>query len=772
MGRATLTTTHRSASNPLQCAANEQAVDSSLEEWMEQTTTHLKTLVASRRWTIGCRIANAFDRLRRRPDRPLPSDQIRRVCEEFEVWKRTAHTSPSSPDIQRFDAWVRELNLAYRSLLRSRRWKLGNSIIGLARGLLLRRGRLASLGLIDEQFRQYSNRKYGLDQREPIPQLSLADLYYHLGFVREKSKKWNEAVIAYNQALKLDRGWRGVVGPYEKLSRIDPTHPDWLYRLGRAQEKTLSKSPQYDHQVGLRLRKHGNWQDAAKTYREAVRLRQQRADYHFRLAHVREKMRDFEGAASSFEQAVKLAPENPLWLYRLARAKEQFVDLEGALEAYDSLLRVDPEHSAARSRAYAIQLKLAHWSEASKNALRSDELSADNSRFDSHFARQPHPASIKKLRGLLESEEVLSTQDETRELLEEIRDVAGSLPPDWWFALHWRFITMGWIPLAYEVKDIAARVMIADAGAAESNTLKSLLDVAKAQVQLGQKDAALQHLHSHTHTSEHAHLAVQKLVADIMALDGDFASLQQMMESFDGVNLPEAEDAFRRLICGRTVAIVGPLTNGLHSGEEIVSHDVIVRPNFLTDLLSPQQASALGTRTDISYFNGVASRMLTREIHEAVQSEKLKIIVLRPFNYRHDRRHIVRPGDLRYNPSESNAYLRARSFGIQRIVHDILRYKPRSVKIFNIDFFISSQSYRKAYKAGELLTDLDPFYLGSGHDFRNDFEFTKCLRDRSLIAGDKIVNEILDRTTEDYLGLLEGYERSVESGSGTSGATR
>src|SRR5690606_2288901 len=135
--------------------------------------------------------------------------------------------------------------------------------------------------------------------------------------------------------------------------------------------------------------------------------------------------------------------------------------------------------------------------------------------------------------------------------LENIRDAADSLPADWWFALHWRCITMGWFSLAYEIKDIAATVIIATAPSADNTTLKTLLDVAKSHVQLGRTDLALQHLQSIDVAGKSAHMAVHKLIADIRALDGDFASLQQMMEAYDGVNLPEAEDTFRDLICDR-----------------------------------------------------------------------------------------------------------------------------------------------------------------------------------------------------------------------------
>ena len=757
---------------------------------MDEATLLLRKLLSSRRWVIGCRLGNGFDQLRRRRGSPLSSERIVRICDEFDLWKQTAPDSLTSIDVRRLDAWMRELDAAYHALLQSHRWRLGNAIVGVVHGAFFRSTRPASLSLLEQLFRQSRKHNDDLGRPPPVTNMSLADVYYHLGFVCERSRQWNRAASAYLEALKLGisspflfyrlgrvrehrRDWREAARLYETATRLDPTNPDFFYRLGHAREKILSESPLFDQHIGLHLRKQGDWPGAETAYLEAIRLQDRHAHFHYRLGHVREKMRDFEGATSSFSEAVRLAPDEPTWLYRLARARELRVDLDGALELYGLLLRRDPGHTAARARAYAIQIKLARWREASENALYTSEPYALTPRFPVRFSNQRrHRTTIKRLRDFLESDD-LPAQEDLHEQLDNVRDSADSLPPDWWFALHWRCITLGWFSAAYQVKDFAASALIATVSSEEKPALKSLLDAAKAHVQLGQRDAAIQYLQSMDFTGRSPHPAVQKLIGDIRALDGDFSSLQQMMETNDGVNLPEAEDAFRSLIFDRNVAIVGPLANGLRSGAEIDSYDVVVRPNFLTAEPSYEQASEFGTRTDISYFNGVASRMLSREIREAVQRSSLRMIVLRPFNYRQDRPYIVRRGDLRYNPSESNAFLRARSFGIQRIAHDILRYKPRSVKIFNIDLFVSSLSYKKGYQASRLLTDLDPYYLGSGHDYRSDFEFTKRLRTHSLIEGDKFVIEILNRTTQEYLELLEGYTKpSIGSGScapGTAG---
>ncbi len=734
----------------------------------------------------------------RRPKRPLAADRIRWICEEFSEWnveysRDSNQAALISRDRRRLENWLEELCNSFHALMRSRRWKLGNTLIGCVRGQLFVRRELDSVARLYEVFQKFRDYKLDSPQAKPLPSMSLADLYLHLGFVRERLRQWRSAADAYRQALALSdprpehycrlgrvrerQGrLRDAAMNYEMAVGLDPENAEIRFRLGEVREKTLSKRPCYQPVSGLGFKSQGDWHGAAAAYLEATRLAPEDAVYHFRRANACEKVRDFSSAAESFQKAVELAPDKVHWLYRLGRAREQNVELESAMLAYDSLLRVDPRHRPSRNRLYAIQVKLARWRDASQSALLNRALEEEESDASgpgatpslSNFMPRLQSTPLQRLCSLLESDDLLSMREEIRHILVESRSVYHVLPVDWWFALHWRLITTGWFSLAYEVKDIAASVLLHQFGDTRPRRLKDRFDIAKAYVQLGDSDSAYEYLEdliAQPNMDRSSNLAVQKLVADIDAFYGDVTNLQRLALSGERINLPEAESEFRKLISGRTVAIVGPLPNGLCCGKEIDSYDVVVRPNFLGGDDDVERSSHLGSRTDISYFNGVASRMLASDMEEALMAQRLRMVVMRPFTFRQDKRWIARQGDLRYNPNESNAYLRARSFGVQRIIHDVLRYQPREVKVFNIDLFVSSLAYKTGYRASELLTDLDPFYLGSGHDYRSDFMFTKRMRETSLVAFDPVVTDLLERTPQEYLSLLEAPAEGRMTGS-------
>lgn len=822
-------------------------------ELLRELRERLENVLASRRWRIGNSIVGAVYRFIRKSPRPTAADTIRQVVADFATWEATVlqqvgASNLSSEQLHRLGEWMRTLDDAFHCLLMSRRWKIGCFVVDVGRVLLRKPSRPTSIEALEKLFDRCRLYREGGEETSYVPVLSLPDIYYHLGFVREKAGKWAAAAAAYEKALELaearpelffrlgkvraqQRRWGDAVRAYQEAVRQKPKKASWHFHLaealeqcdrlaeadrayeramqvGRARAKYLCgragirakwgqwssalelyeaaiqhepsyspayfglgqvreqlciESPSYSAHSGLMRRAQGDWKAAADAYQRAIALDPDVPEYHFRLGNVCERMRDFRGAVRAFEEAVRLKPRKNEWLFRLGRAREQALDLDGALDAYSALLQKNPQHAKARARMYTILVKLARWEEAASYAAEHKRRGANKG----HSLLVSADHTVRQLRDLLASPRFVPTQEELADLVARIeeRRLCALLPTNWWFALHWRLLNLGWYSLAYRVKDIAAGVLLSEREGKTSPSLARHLAISKALIQLGRKEDAIKHLSGLAPSDvadEELEMAVERLLADIDAFYGDFARLRSGLNLHDGVNLPEAEEAFAKLIEGRSVAIVGPVDIGLANGKEIDSFDVVIRTNFLPDNVDPQRAERFGTRTDISYFNGVASQMLTAEIEAAVATGTLRMIVLRPFNFVLDRLMVSRPGDLRYNPSELTVLLRARSFGIQRIMHDVLRYSPARVKIFNIDFFLSRDSYNRGYKARELLADSDPFYLGSGHDYRGDFAFTKRLREVGLVSGDDVVNRLLDLSVSDYLRELDRGEDPEE----------
>lgn len=551
------------------------------------------------------------------------------------------------------------------------------------------------------------------------------------------------------------RCWRSAIEFYEAAARLDPSCAEGFYGLGQMRERIQHTGPVYTSYAGLVSSREGNWAAAAEAYEAAIALEPHVAKYHFRLGRARERMRDFLGAVKAYEAALGLKKAKYQWIICLARVREQILDLEGALRAYRSVLEYNPNDQQAKSRTIRLLAKLGRWRDLGQYV---DESSRGLSGAPGISSTERTLASERsQLYALLRSEAVHSKQCDVRNLLSkrDERELQAMMSVDEWFALHWRLLALGWFPLAYDVKDIAARLIAADT---HSAGLGRRLAVAKALVQLGRKEEAMEHLSLLARESlagDPARIASDALLADIYAFYGDFSHLSQLLILHDGVNLPEAEARFRELIAGRSIAVVGPVDNGVDEGEEIDSLDVVIRTNYFPGKPHSRRARVFGVRADISYFNGVVSQVLSSDIEQAVATRALQMVVLRPLNFMPGRLMIQHPGDLRYNPSESKVMLHARSFAIQRILHDVLRYEPASVKIYKMDFFVSKDAYASDYKAKQLLSGRDPFFRGVGHDYRGDFAFTKRLYKAGLIDAGEVIGRILDLSVEEYLVKLE-----------------
>src|SRR5262245_13269759 len=90
----------------------------------------------------------------------------------------------------------------------------------------------------------------------------------------------------------------------------------------------------------------------------------------------------------------------------------------------------------------------------------------------------------------------------------------------------------------------------------------------------------------------------------------------------------EEHFAFRNLIEGAQIAVVGPAVNKLKNGRLIDAYDLVVRPNFKGERRILAQQDMVGSRTDISYYNFDQYEKSGEEIESAAQ--QLKFSVFKP----------------------------------------------------------------------------------------------------------------------------------------------
>ena len=442
-----------------------------------------------------------------------------------------------------------------------------------------------------------------------------------------------------------------------------------------------------------------------------------------------------EGARQSFERANEIDPANSDGWYRLGRSYAVSASLRGAFTQSEfdhhnsnmaRTLESNPRHHSARYHLVRVAIRGQAWVAALQGA-------AD---------QEPLDRSLWSLMDPRPSPEVL---EEVTLLIQNRKSVMAFAQLDCLYVIHWRLLSLGETALAFEVKDLyAARIAQSRSASA---LVPSLIKQAQALHCLGRTSEALAVLEDNGRwwTDSYDRASFDKLASDLQLASGTLDQHQQLGSR----PMTSGQDAFDKMVRGRSVAIVGPTKQNRVDENQLADHDLVIR----TKSLSLDEAKA-----DISYYADTSAHLLHNQIVDLLESGDLGLAVFRPSAIDTLPVQLLRRNDVRVMPSESSAALDASAFGVPRMVYDVLRSSPSSVSLYDVDFFTSG-SYNPGYQAELAILekeDLRENLIGYGHDLRSDFRFIRALRDAGAIGVTDEITQILTMTETPYLECVKG----------------
>lgn len=205
------------------------------------------------------------------------------------------------------------------------------------------------------------------------------------------------------------------------------------------------------------------------------------------------------------------------------------------------------------------------------------------------------------------------------------------------------------------------------------------------------------------------------------------------------------DEHFLPLIQGKTIAVVGPVDNGLANGKEIDDFDVVVRTNPFTwqDIDSKKR----GSRVDVGYYALNLWRFMEQHPEDIPD---LRCIVLKKFNKTlYERYNCIRT----YWPLP--LFFSGVANAIPNCVYDLLRFQPARIKIFNADLMLTLDyddgyvDVAKPYtRDARLIKKLDVF---SQHEPAMQFRALHLVWSRGFIEGDSRFEQIMDYGYDGYL---------------------
>ena len=137
--------------------------------------------------------------------------------------------------------------------------------------------------------------------------------HYNLGVAYYKEGQYNEAINAFQEAVKLDAEYKEA-----------------YYNMGLAQYSLAKNSA------------------AIKSLKEAVKLDGQYADAHAALGNAYRKRGQHSAAARAYNAALKIKPGNAGWYYNLGIVYQTDNNLEKAVEAYRLYMKNESRKSSKR----------------------------------------------------------------------------------------------------------------------------------------------------------------------------------------------------------------------------------------------------------------------------------------------------------------------------------------------------------------------------------------------------------------------------------------
>lgn len=166
----------------------------------------------------------------------------------------------------------------------------------------------------------------------------MAEAFHNLGFAYEKTNEHNKAVAAYERAINLNPRYASALNNLGYL----------LVNLGRDASKSIMlcqravelqpNSASFRDSLGWALYKAERFDEAAASFKMALRINPSFSKSHFNLGLVEYNLNNYENAANSFNNVVKLDANNVKAYVSLGDCYEKLNEGVKALNSYRQAL--------------------------------------------------------------------------------------------------------------------------------------------------------------------------------------------------------------------------------------------------------------------------------------------------------------------------------------------------------------------------------------------------------------------------------------------------
>jgi len=334
-----------------------------------------------------------------------------------------------------------------------------------------------------------------------------------------------------------------------------------------------------------------------------------------------------------------------------------------------------------------------------------------------------------------------SLQDE---LIEQVKHCeAGYLSSMAWLNIYNILIFNGLLLSGLAARNMAIKQAYYDADLNNTNKKKVKRAILAA---LDRKDFLKAENYINQYKAISGKNSAAKMEAYFNLLTGDIQKARRLWTN----NFTQADFSFADYFDDKTVAIVGPAPNGINSGMEIDSFDIVIRFNYM-GAQSSCNVMEFGTKTNVSLYASNFMKFSLREYQTFLEDLDFYIV-----KYKFPEFVLADLDKGRAKLLIKNNYMfYKKPNALQCVLFDILHYKPKKIKVFKSNFFLSETPYATNYRGLDFNNTKsklpDPLTLFVYHDLISQLSFVHCLWKQGLIEVDKNCEEILKLSEEEYM---------------------
>jgi len=173
----------------------QEQIISRFDNWMKDLQHYYRSLLNSKRWRIGNKAVNIFNKLLLRKKKPLVTKKMDKIFHQYRGWRENKNKKKENipGEVKKLKSWVEELQWSMGRMIESRRWKTGN-FLGWISSFLRRNEREPSVVVkLNRVFRE-------INDWEPDPENKDRDI--------EMLCNWIEEVRQLYKAFLKTRRWR------------------------------------------------------------------------------------------------------------------------------------------------------------------------------------------------------------------------------------------------------------------------------------------------------------------------------------------------------------------------------------------------------------------------------------------------------------------------------------------------------------------------------------------------------------------------------------